>query len=58
MSRNNIVPHINIMSREVLLVVNSKNSEVNTYGNSVQMTFQPALKMGAQATLKLIGANI
>ena len=46
------------MPKEVLIVVNSKNAELNSYGNSVRMTFQPALTMGAQATLKLIGANI
>ena len=46
------------MTREILLVVTSKDTQTSSNGSSVQMTFQPALTMGAQSTIKLIGANV
>ena len=52
------MPYFKTMTREILLVVTSKDTQTSSNGSSVQMTFQPALTMGAQSTLKLIGANI
>ena len=46
------------MPREIVLVVNSNDAQTSSNGSSVQLSFQPALNMGTNATLKLIGANI
>ena len=44
--------------REVLLVINSKDARTTDNGSSATINFQPALEMGDNAKVELIGANI
>ena len=44
--------------REVLLVINSKDAQTTDNGSSAIINFQPALEMGGNAKVELIGANI
>ena len=44
--------------REVLLVINSKDAQNADNGSSAPINFQPALEMGDNAKVELIGANI
>ena len=44
--------------REVLLVINSKDAQTTDNGSSATINFQPALEMGNNAKLEIIGANI
>ena len=44
--------------REVLVVINSKDARATDNGSSATINFQPALEMGDNAKVELIGANI